>query len=504
MKTGASTFFAVLVCFTGIQRVIGEPVSVAPHGNDSGAAVDSLAAFNPAEDTTAADTEYAPRTSTPLFLPEDSLFKNEKEAGHVDSTRVSAQTDTSGTVAATDTFGRRPDSGALELSETMHLYPGISVEQHVLARLMLDYFYNADWDSSDIAAKNLQKLEKEQQLPPLSALLMVGVRVLRVLHGEYENDRVKKALRRDIDKISARGLERADPKKNPDSCRATNLLITGGIKGFVAALEIDRNPINAALSGLSSLKLLKKAIELDTTVNDAWLGLALFNCVMSKAPAIVRGALAIIGRKVSLAKGVSYLRICAYRGCYTNETAKLCLTEFLSPFLGNEAREKRMVIRSLERQCPHNPFFTFLELEEILCFQPAGLFGFSFKERMQQQIGQFVVSDYSSKCYANLVKWQYLLIDPFPSEELAPDKTFKLRGFSYYPVFLQALREKILHGGDSTETKIDRAHRLRFIAAMGARAERMLDASDQMPSNQKGLYLWHVRDALKIDNEQKK
>jgi hypothetical protein len=160
MKTVVSTFFAVLVCFTGIQRVIGEPVSVAPHGNDSGAAVDSLAAFNPAEDTTAADTEYAPRTSAPLFLPEDSLFKDEKEAGHVDSTRVSAQTDTSGTVAAMDTPGRRPDSGALELSETVHLYPGISVEQHALARLMLDYFYNADWDSSDIAAKNLQKLKK--------------------------------------------------------------------------------------------------------------------------------------------------------------------------------------------------------------------------------------------------------------------------------------------------------------------------------------------------------
>ena len=480
-------------------------VSAAPHENDSGVAVDSFA-FNPAEDTSAADTEYAPRTAVPLFLPEDSLFKDEQEAGHADSTQVPAQTDTAGTIAAADTLGRRPDSGALGLSDTAHLYPGISAEQHALARLMLDYFYNADWDNSDDAAKDLQKLEKEQRLPPLSALLMVGVRVLRVLRGEYENDRVKKALLRDIDKLSSKGLERADPQKKPDSCRATNLLISGGIKGFVAALEIDRKPINAAFNGLSSLKLLKMAVERDTTVNDAYLGLALFNCILLKAPAIVRGALAIIGRSVSLAKGVSYLRACAYRGCYTNETAKLYLTEFLSPYLGNEAREKRMVIRSLERQYPHNPFYTFLEFEENLCFHPAGLFGFSFKERVRQQIGQFVVSDYSSERYANLVKWQYLLVDPFPSEELTPDKSFKLRGFSYYPVFLQAMREKIARGNDSTEAKTDRLRRLRFIRAMGAKAAQMLAASDQMPSNQKGLYFWHVRDALRVDvdNEQKK
>jgi hypothetical protein len=498
MKIVGSFVIAVLLCFAGTQRV-----SATPHENDSGVTADS-SAFNPAVDTTIADTEYAPRTTVPLFLPEDSLFKEEEETGHADSAQVPALTDTAGTSIAADTLVRHPDTAALGLSDTTQahpasLYPGISAEQDALARRMLDCFYNADWDSSDDVARNLQKLEKEQKLPPLSALLMVGVRVLRVLHGEYENDRVKKALRRDIDKLSSKGLERADPQKNPDSCRATCLLISGGIKGFVAALEIDRKPINAALSGISSLKLLRKAVEQDTTLNDAWLGLALFNCIMSKAPAIVRGALAIIGRKVSLAKGVSYLRICAYRGRYTNETAKLCLTEFLSPYLGNEAREKRMVIRSLERQYPHNPFYTFLEFEEDLCFQPSSLFGFSFKERIQRQIRQFVVSDYNSKCYATLVKWQYLLIDPFPSEELAPDKTFKLRGFAYYPLFLQALREKIMHGSDSTETKTDRAHRLRFIAAMGARAERMLDASDEMPANQKGLYLWHVRDALKID-----
>ena len=502
MKIITSSGKAIIAFF-----LFAQAYGAAEQKSGTAPAIDSIADSMSGDDSFI-DSAFTPRIAIP-FIPEDSIYEEGEETGNTDSTRGMVPADTAGIITAADTMARRPDSVPSGQNDTarfrpVRLYSGLSAEQHALARQMLDYFYNADWDNSDNAAKNLQKLEKEQRLPPLSALLMVGVRVLRILHGEYENDRVKKGLVRDIDKLSSKGLERADPKKNPDSCRATNLLITGGIKGFVAALEIDRKPINAVLNGFSSLKLLKKAVERDTTVNDAYLGLALFNCIMSKAPGIVRGALAIIGRKVSLAKGVSYLRACAYRGCYTNETAKLCLTEFLSPYPGNEAREKRMVIRSLERQYPHNPFFTFLEFEEDLCFHPQNLFGFSFKERIQRQIGQFVVSDYSSKCYANLVKWQYLLIDPFPSEELAPDKTFKLRGFAYYPVFLQAARERILHGNGSTETKTDRARRLRFIAAMGAKAERMLDASDYMPANQKGLYLWHIRDALRMDQEPEK
>jgi hypothetical protein len=476
--------------------------------SDTGLTTDHVVA-QPAEDTTAVDTEYAPSTAAPLFSA-DSVLGEEAKDTTLDSAFGAIQPDTAGTLAHADTSVRRTDSTALASASAAsmerlrrRLYPGVSLEQHLLARQVLDFFYYPDWDSSDNSAKKLQKLEKREHLPPLSALLMVGIRVLKVLHGEYENDRAKKGLMREIDKLAAKGLELADTKNNPDSCRATVLLISGGIKGFIAALEIDRNPINAALNGLSALKLLKKAVERDTIVRDAYLGVALYHCVMSKAPAIVRGALALLGKKASLAKGISFMRICAYGGWYTNEIAQLCLTEFLSPYLGCEVLEKQKILRSLQRRYPHNPFYVFLEFEEDLCFHPENLAGFSFKDRMQQRIGRFAPSDYSSKCYANLVKWQYLIVDPFPSEELAPDKSFKLRGFSYYPVFLQATREKIAHRNDSNETRTDRIRRLRFIRAMGAKAERMLDASDDMPSNRKGLYLWHIRDALRMGQESK-
>jgi len=494
-------------CLTiGLLSVVGGG-SAAVH--DRGAAP-----FNQGEDSAVVDTEYAPGTAVRGFSADSVLGEATRDTAF-DSARSQSQSDTAGAAGLADTAVTE-DTSFFELSpvavafadsaerEPERLYPGVSLEQHLLARRMLDFFFNAEWDSSGNTEKDLMRLEKKQARPPLSALLTVGIRVLRVLHGEYENNRVKKGLLKEIDKLAARGLELAEPDNNPDSCRATNLLITGGIQGFTAALEIDKNPINAAINGLSSLKSLKKAAELDTIVHDAYLGVAMYHCIMSRAPALVRGALALVGKKVSLEKGLEYMRVCAYGGSYTNEVALLLLAEFLSPFIESESKEKQLIFRSLQRHYPHNPFFVFLELDEDLCFHLEELFSFTFNDRVREQILRFTMSNPSSKCYANIVKWQYLLVDPFPSEELAPDKEFGLRRFSYYPVFLQAVREKIMSVGDTAETKTDRVRRLRFIRAMGARAERMLDASNDMPSNRKGLYLWHIRDALKAELETKK
>ncbi|MBN2188639.1 MAG: hypothetical protein JW699_04235 [Chitinispirillaceae bacterium] len=460
-------------------------------------------------DTAAADSIHAPETAAPA-LSADSAFTEADGDKVSDSALSPALPDTAGASLLADTAAIE-DTSFFELipvtvefadsieTGTERRCPGVPLEQHRLARRMLDFFYDAAWDSSENTEEDLVRLETKHDLPPLSALLAVGIRVLRVLHGEYENAREKKGLLREIDRIAARGLELSEPGRHPDSCRAVNLLITGGIRGFCAALEIDKNPINAAINGLSSLRSFKKAVGLDSMALDAYLGVAMYHCIMSRAPPLVRGALALAGKKVSLGKGLEHLRVCAYRGSYTNEVALLLLGEFLSPYVESETEEKRLVVGSLQRRYPHNPFFVFLELDEDLCFHQEDLADVSYKDRIQAQIRRFTTSNPSSRRYANLVKWQYLLIDPFPSEELAPDKEFNLRRFSYYPVFLQAVREKIVGGSDTTET--DRTRRLRFIRAMGAKAERMLDASDEMPQNRKGLYLWHIRDALRVEKE---
>jgi hypothetical protein len=460
--------------------------------------------------STFADTLVTPQSVAPLFVADSSREEEAEDTGGTEGTGIGAPPDT--TAARPDSLARQGDSTRLVTTDSIPivlpekkrpswLYPGLSLEQDTLARQMLTFFYDFNWNSADKTAKKLQRLEKKQRLPPLSYLLMVGMRVLRIQFGEYENDHEKKGFLREIEKFSVKGLDLANPDSAPDSCLATHLFITGGIKGFIATLEIDRNPINAALNGLSSVKYLEKAAARDTALLDAYLGLGLFNCVLAKAPLLVRGALALTGNEASLANGLEYLRASAYRGCYTNDIAKLYLAEFLSPYLGDESGEKQKILRSLQKRHPQNPYFVFLELEENLCFHPQQLLSFSFKGRVLKQTRFFKTDNYSTRRYAYLVKWQYLLIDPFPVEEQAPDKNFDLRGFTYYPVFLQALREKIVRessAADPAETKPDRDRRLRYIKTMGAKAARILDATEHLSSSQKNYYLWHIRDALRI------
>lgn len=455
-----------------------------------------------------------PADSAPTTMENDSDFEEEDTIPgdslallRTDTSSIAPVVDTGTAAAGSDSaFAALADSMELALKKARPtwLYPGITLEQDTLARQMLHYFYEFNWANIDKTAKKLQRLEKKDHLPPLSYLLLVGMRILRIQKGEYEDDHAKKALLRDLDKLARKGLELAGPgERISDSQAITNKFISGGIKGFVATLEIDANPVKAAIDGFSAQKLLQEVAQQDTAIKDTYLGLGLFNCMLAKAPFFVRGALSMAGNDVSLLKGIFFLRTAAYHGCYTADIAKMFLVEFLSPFMGDETEEKRKILRSLQKKYPENPYFVFLELDENICFHPEEVFVFSSTGRAKKQIARFKTTDYSAKRYANLVKWQYLLTNPFPAAGFAPDTAFNLRGFAYYPVFLKAFKEKDLYEKEKPLNKRDRERRLHFIREEGARAGRMIETSQTMPLGLKNYYLWHVRDGLRVRTEKK-
>ncbi|MBN2036547.1 MAG: hypothetical protein JW768_07370 [Chitinispirillaceae bacterium] len=347
----------------------------------------------------------------------------------------------------------------------------------------------------------MQRLEKKRRLPPLSFLLRVGMRVIRLQNGEYQHERTARELLQEAKKLAKRGLRVSDPERAADSVLATSLFINGGIRGFIATLEIDKNPINAALSGFAAQKQLEESLAHDSSIVDAWLGLGLFSCALAKAPLLVRGALAMIGKEVSLSKGQNCLRRSAYHGRYTNDIAKLYLIQFLSPYWGHEAVEKKRIFRALQRDYPANPLYLFLELEEDLCFHPKALFRFAYKSRVRKQTAAFKTDNYETRRYAELVKWQYLLIDPFPFQGMIPDPSFDLRGFSYYPVFLRALREKYVYKREGGEKANDRMRRLKYIRAHALEATRTLETTLSMSASRKSFFLWHIQDALGLPGE---
>ncbi len=126
---------------------------------------------------------------------------------------------------------------------------------------------------------------------------------------------------------------------------------------------------------------------------------------------------------------------------------------------------------------------------------------FPNKSRLNRQISRFRTAGYFARQYANLVKRQYLLIDPFPASGVSPDTSLAMGDFSYYPIFLQALREKYLLG-NGTNSKADRVRRQRYIKSLGASASKMLAASS-MPASRRNFFQWHIRDALNFKESSK-
>ena len=379
------------------------------------------------------------------------------------------------------------------------LYPGVSVVQDSLADVVVRHIWKFEWDDAEKMGRKLQKLERKDHLPSLSSLLLVSACIVRTQNGVFSSERAEKNCLKEIEKNAKYGLERSDPSRSPDSLLATNLLIYGGIKGLLATLQINRNVIVAAIEGLNALSQLEKCVSLDPSVKDVYLGMGIFYCALSKASAFVRGALKLIGRPVSLDKGLDYLHESAYHGRYTAFMAKIYLVQFLSPYRGDQANEKRRIFKSLETSFSDNPYFLFLRLEENLCFHPEKVFDPSIRRTVRKKITAFNDDGDLKSRYAMLVRWQYLLIDPFAAESFRPDTSYNLREFSYYPVFLSALREKYAVPQSEIASPSIRKRRVALIRKIHDRAMKLLDSS-AMNVSWSGFYAWHIRDALRMED----
>jgi hypothetical protein len=424
-------------------------------------------------------------------LEEDSALAAEEAADSSDLQNASIE-DTSGLG-----ISFLPKADAVKPSD-VGPYPGISIEQDSLAMALLLKIWSYDWEAVEKTGRKMQKLERKGKLPSLSSLLLLSACAVRIQNGEFSGKRSENHCREDVEKLAQTGLELAEPSRSPDSQRATNLFIYGGIKGIVATLQINRNPIAAGIEGLKALDILEKAVAQNPEMKDVFLGLGIFYCALAKASAVVRGALNLIGRPVSLEKGLFYLRQSAYHGRYTKAMSKIYLIQFLSPYLGDQTNEKKRLFKSLESSFPGNPYFLFLRLEENLCFHPEKAFDPSIRRSLRRKIISFEEDDYSISRFANLVKWQYRLIDPFAPADLHPDTTFELREFAYYPSFLTALREKYAVSQSEIASPEIRKRRAALVKKVESRVLKML-VSSPMSQSWRGFYAWHVRDALRME-----
>jgi hypothetical protein len=376
------------------------------------------------------------------------------------------------------------------------LYRDLTQEQSDLAHLALSQAYSAHLKRSRKSIDALRAMETAKHLPPLSQLLSVAVDVMRYQNGDYEDGDEEKALLKSIDEASEQGsyLCRHALEKEPD--HPTYLLILGGIRGFSATLKIHGNPSQAMSDGFQALKLLERSRGQDARIKDNYMGTGIFNCTAANAPLFVRATLKIIGRSVTMKAGLEALRVSAYKGQYTSVSSQLFLIQFLPPYDQELAREKREIFHSLESSFPRNPYYTFLKVDEALCFYPDSFFTHASRTALAARIASFGSSDFSSRRYSNLVRYQYTLLDPSPDKRLAPDTSFQFRDYDFYPAFIEALRfKRATEDTLGTDEKPPKA----AVTALKEMVESCVESISNSPMNptRRRYYIWHVKDALR-------
>lgn len=398
--------------------------------------------------------------------------------------------------ATRDAEVARADSDGVKGTENYDLYPGLTGEQSDLAHTALAQAYSGKVKRAHKTLADLRDLETAKGLPPLSQLLSLAIDVMRYQNGDFADGDEEDALLESIRRATEQGSYACQEALKKAPGHPTYLLILGGIRGFTATLKIHGNPSQALSDGFQALKLLEKARAADSRLKDSYLGTGIFNCTAANAPLFVRATLKIVGRSVSMKAGLEALRVSAYQGQYTPVSSQLFLIQFLSPYDEELAREKRQIFSSLESAYPRNSYYAFLENDENICFHPDSFFAPDARPAMAARITACGSSDFANLRYGNLVRWQYTLLDPAPERRYAPDTSFGLRDYAFYPDFIEAVRSKrALEDSLEPGEKPPKA----ALAALRAMRDSCLAMIEDSPmsSARKRYYGWHVTDALR-------
>lgn len=355
-------------------------------------------------------------------------------------------------------------------------------------------FHNGNFRRAERFLRDMDRIEARDSLAPLSRLLTVAMAGLYLQRDDAPNATEKARLASLLDSAAREGIATCKVRAKSDPACA---LIRGGIDGFRAVLKLHvASPVQVLKEGMAAVGVLEKGIAADSSLKDAWMGIGIFHCTAAgNAPRVVRSMLSAVGRKVDYEDGLEYLRRSAYEGQYTSTASQLYLIQFLSPYDLELRREKIEILRTLQEVYPLSPYYPFLRWEESLAFYPDSFFNAPrLKTSLERRMRAVETRDYASERYLNLLKHQYTLLNPKPAAQYAPDTSFDLGGYAFYPAYIEAIRLRRDLRDDPPGAERDKK-----LAELRERKKKLLaevKASSLNPSNRK-LYQWHVQDALR-------
>jgi hypothetical protein len=371
-------------------------------------------------------------------------------------------------------------------------YRGMSRDaDHIAQQIVLDA-YRGNWEDVSRGLEHLERVERRHALVKISRLLNVSVRTYRLEQNEFLTDVERMIVERELDSCIRTGLSYIETCRN--EYLPLHELIYCGIKGFQVSRIIEKNPVEAAIQGYAVIGRLEKLLQMDSTMYDACMGLGLFYCSVASASPVIRAALTLTGKHVTMEKGLSYLRTGAQKGHYVNIPSLVYLTQFLSPYMGDQTAEKDSIFILLQKKCENNPRYLFEQIDENICFHPQK-FTVGYNGVLRKKIAGYKSAQPYLLHYYELMKYQYCKYIDTTNYVLKPDTSINLRSFNFYPAFLDGLRYKemcMVH----TLGSFNRLH-VKDCEKNTAVIIRKLDAAS-MVSTKREFYRWHIIDALKL------
>lgn len=144
---------------------------------------------------------------------------------------------------------------------------------------------------------------------------------------EYLKEQSSPQLYDEYQKLNENAIKYGEEwvKKNPLDANAYMCL--GGAYGLAARLYVTKHSwIKAYINGKKAVKNMKKSLEIDPQLYDAYLGLGLWEYSAGTLPSVVRFLAKLLVRG-DAEKGIEYLKICAEKGRFNATAAKLLLIE---------------------------------------------------------------------------------------------------------------------------------------------------------------------------------
>lgn len=158
---------------------------------------------------------------------------------------------------------------------------------------------------------------------------------------------------------SDKAIEKAEDQLKLNSNLAFNNYILGTIYCYrTIAFGKAESFVNAIWASKKASSYLETAIEIDSTLYDAYFGLGLFNVAMAQVPSAFRWVLSLAGLSGDEKKGVEYIKIASQKGNWNKIESQFFLSQIMSDNFA-DYKSASDLIKPLINKFPSNLLFRY-------------------------------------------------------------------------------------------------------------------------------------------------